>query len=198
MIECLIGIFVQLPTLANNLPEGWAIGSYLGLVIQFANIFVLLFLYVRKKFEISETIVIYILLIFGAIITALTGFFWHHTSTILNREHSTALLTLTFFGGAIDCLTSVVFWPYVSGYFLPLPFADRARYKTVYSSALATGEGMSGGAVSLIGFIQNQGRNENFSTRDFFFITAILMILSLVAFSSIHFSKAGKMERVEN
>jgi hypothetical protein len=32
------GIFAELPLFVNDTPEGWALGSYLGLVIQLANL----------------------------------------------------------------------------------------------------------------------------------------------------------------
>jgi nucleoside recognition membrane protein YjiH len=75
-----------------------------------------------------------------------------------------------------------------------------AQYKTVYSSALAAGEGMSGGAVSLLGLIQYRHDTSKplFSPTVFFFLVACLMVLSLIAFSAIFWPRMGKGELVTN
>jgi riboflavin transporter 2 len=52
------------------------------------------------------------------------------------------MLVLTHLGGMVSTTSSVVFYPFV------------ATYSPVYTSALSTGEGLSGSMAALLGIIQ--------------------------------------------
>lgn len=76
------GCFAELPLLVARLPEGWALASYLGAIIQLSNIFPLgysIWVYFRRT--INYAILIYIVLALGIACTLLLGFFWDYQST---------------------------------------------------------------------------------------------------------------------
>ena len=98
-------LFVELPTLSSSLPEGWKIGSQMGLSIQAANIFTFVYFLILQKFRISKTTSVYVLLLIGIVASAMMAFFWNKTTAIYGQERSTYLLVIAFFGGAgiISC-----------------------------------------------------------------------------------------------
>jgi riboflavin transporter 2 len=188
-------VFVELPTLAVTLPEGWDIGSRLAIAIQCANIPAFLyFIFSFKKWNLSLKcgafshlhLVIGILLALGFTSTFLMSFFWSHSVIIHSKPTSLPLIIFTFLGGIVDCTTSLVYWPFVSS------------YSDVYTSALAAGEGLSGAAVSVVGLIQNQGTSSRFSPSIFFILTSFWMILSGVAFGGLLYLKKKQATSIQD
>ena len=127
------GLWVELPLLVQTLPEGWALPSYLSVVIQLANIGPIIYSLLRttipllpttgwysrgcrpfRAFVSSEVPSIYGLMVIGVLSSLLIAFFWSATSYIGGVEHSTGLLVLLFFLSLVDCSSSVLFMPFVS------------------------------------------------------------------------------------
>src|SRR5690348_1364440 len=69
------GCFAELPLLVEKLPEGWALASYLGVVIQLSNIFPVAFsVWVYFKQSVNYVLLIYFILAVGIICTLLLAF----------------------------------------------------------------------------------------------------------------------------
>ncbi|XP_004612658.1 solute carrier family 52, riboflavin transporter, member 3 [Sorex araneus] len=141
------GLWVELPLLVAELPEGWLLPSYLAVVIQLANVAPLLItaLHHFRPGCLSEVPVIFTVLGVGTVACALFAFLWRTTSWVLGARHSVALLVLTFFLALVDCTSSVTF----------LPFMNRlpSRYLTTYF----VGEGLSGFLPALVALAQGSG-----------------------------------------
>nr|XP_033779368.1 solute carrier family 52, riboflavin transporter, member 3-A-like [Geotrypetes seraphini]XP_033779369.1 solute carrier family 52, riboflavin transporter, member 3-A-like [Geotrypetes seraphini] len=197
------GLWVELPLLVNQLPEGWYLPSYLTVIIQLANVgplFVTL-MHRFKPGKLNEVIVIYSIVILGILACLLLALFWQRTTVIGGVLHSTAFLIITFFLSLVDCTSSVTF----------LPFMMRLQPK--YITTYFIGEGLSGllpGIIALAqgasmvncvnvsqilnstvinvndtsGFhqMETQYMPPNFSTEIFFFLLAAMMVFCLVAF----------------
>ncbi|XP_053548944.1 solute carrier family 52, riboflavin transporter, member 3 [Bombina bombina] len=196
------GLWVELPLIVNDLPEGWYLPSYLTIIIQLANIgplFVTLMHKLRPK-KLNEVAVIYAIIVLGIVASFLLAFFWKNTTWIGGQLHSTAFLVLTFFLSLVDCTSSVTF--------LPFMMQLDAKYITTYF----IGEGLSGfipGVLSLIQgvgmvrcvntsqhenltnlynsteqpyIIETQYLPANFSVQVFLFLLFVLMVFCLVAF----------------
>ncbi|KAG8567220.1 hypothetical protein GDO81_013543 [Engystomops pustulosus] len=196
------GLWVELPLIVNDLPEGWYLPSYLTILIQMANIGPL-FVTIMHKVKpgwLKEIIVIYTILILGIIALFLLAFFWKETTWIAGQLHSTGFLILTFFLSVVDCTSSVTF--------LPFMMQLQPKYITTYF----IGEGLSGLIPGLLSLIQGVGmikcvnvtQNENetlawlnatddyhivtqylpanFSVQIFLFLLSIMMVFCLVAF----------------
>ncbi|CAJ0916398.1 unnamed protein product [Ranitomeya imitator] len=195
------GLWVELPLIVNDLPEGWYLPSYLTILIQMANIGPL-FVTVMHKVKpgwLKEVAVIYTIIALGIVASFLLAFFWKETTLIAGQMHSTGFLILTFFLSVVDCTSSVTF--------LPFMMQLQPKYITTYF----IGEGLSGLIPGLLSLIQGVGMmkcvnvtsNENttwlnatddeyyietqyfpakFSVQVFMFLLSIMMVFCLVAF----------------
>ncbi|XP_012866231.1 PREDICTED: solute carrier family 52, riboflavin transporter, member 3 isoform X2 [Dipodomys ordii] len=141
------GLWVELPLLVTELPEGWYLPSYLTVVIQLANVGPLL-VTVLHRFRpgcLSEVPIIFAILGVGTISCILFAFLWNMTSWVMGGRHSIAFIILTFFLALVDCTSSVTFLPFMS------------RLPTYYLTTFFVGEGFSGLLPALVALIQGSG-----------------------------------------
>ncbi|XP_037353459.1 solute carrier family 52, riboflavin transporter, member 3 [Talpa occidentalis] len=141
------GLWVELPLLVTELPEGWYLPSYLTVVIQLANIGPLLvtLLHHFQPGCLSEVPIIFAVLGVGIIACALFAFLWNVTSWVLGNQHSIVFLVLTFFLALVDCTSSVTFLPFMS------------RLSNHYLITFFVGEGLSGLLPALVALAQGSG-----------------------------------------
>lgn len=141
------GLWVELPLLVTELPEGWDLPSYLTVVIQLANIGPLLvtLLHHFQPSCLSEVPIIFTVLAVGTVACALFAFLWNVTSWVLDGHHSIAFMVLTFFLALVDCTSSVTFLPFMS------------RLPTCYLTTFFVGEGLSGLLPALVALAQGSG-----------------------------------------
>ncbi|XP_075819985.1 solute carrier family 52, riboflavin transporter, member 3 [Microtus pennsylvanicus] len=141
------GLWVELPLLVTELPEGWDLPSYLTVVIQLANIGPLL-VTLLHRFQpgcLSEVPVIFLILCVGTAACILLAFLWNVTSWIQGGQHSVAFIVLTFFLALVDCTSSVTFLPFMS------------QLPTYYLTTFFIGEGLSGLLPALVALAQGSG-----------------------------------------
>ncbi|XP_022523091.2 riboflavin transporter 2 [Astyanax mexicanus] len=218
------GLWVELPLIVPQVPEGWYLPSYLSVLIQVANVGPL-FVTLMHRFrpgKLSEVSVVYFIVSFGFIASLLLGFFWKETLEVQGIERSVPLLLLTFFISVVDCTSSVTF--------LPFMMRLRPEYLTTYY----VGEGLSGLVPAVVALIQGVGvmqcvngtlysnRNEtmqlqgknvseepvdhliphylpaNFSAEAFFFFLAAMMLVCLVAFLLLNHLPSVTRERLNH
>lgn len=78
------GMWVELPLIVYEIPEGWYLPSYLTIIIQMANIGPL-FITLMHRFRpgvLDERPVIYTIVAVGVVATFLMAFLWKHTLTL--------------------------------------------------------------------------------------------------------------------
>ncbi|XP_041665834.1 riboflavin transporter 2 [Cheilinus undulatus] len=201
------GLWVELPLIVPQIPEGWLLPSYLSVIIQMANIGPL-FVTLMHRFRpgvLNETAVIYLIIGLGTVASFLLAFFWKETLVVDGVPHSVALLVLTFFLSAVDCTSSVTFLPFTM------------RLKPQYLTTYYIGEGVSGLLPALVALIQGVGvvhcinntqslnhslntsssdlsfelraeyQPANFSVEVFFFFLSAMMLVCLVAFLLLNY-----------
>lgn len=197
------GLWVELPLIVPEIPEGWYLPSYLSILIQMANIGPL-FVTLMHRFRpgaLNEAAVIYVIIGLGTVASFLLGFFWKETVIVAGAPHSVALLLLTFFLSAVDCTSSVTFLPFMM------------RLKPQYLTTYYIGEGVSGLLPALVALIQGVGvvhcmnstQSVNssdssvmfelraqylpaiFSAEVFFFFLSAMMLVCLVAFLLLNY-----------
>ncbi|XP_059934783.1 solute carrier family 52, riboflavin transporter, member 3 [Mesoplodon densirostris] len=141
------GLWVELPLLVTELPEGWYLPSYLTVIIQLANVGPLLvtLLHHFQPGCLSEVPVVFTVLGVGTVACTLFAFLWNVTSWVLGSHHSIAFLVLTFFLALVDCTSSVTFLPFMS------------RLPTHYLTTFFVGEGLSGLLPALVALAQGSG-----------------------------------------
>lgn len=141
------GLWVELPLLVTELPEGWYLPSYLTVVIQLANIgpLVVTLLHRFQPGCLSEVPVIFLILCIGTAACILLAFLWNVTSWIQGGHHSVAFIILTFFLAMVDCTSSVTFLPFMS------------QLPAYYLTTFFIGEGLSGLLPALVALVQGSG-----------------------------------------
>ncbi|XP_038144989.1 solute carrier family 52, riboflavin transporter, member 3-B [Cyprinodon tularosa] len=209
------GMWVELPLVVPEIPEGWYLPSYLTVLIQMANIGPL-FITLMHRFRpgvLDERPVIYCITGLGIVATFLLAFFWKHTVIFADRLHSVPLLTLSFLLSVVDCTSSVTF--------LPFMMRLRPQYLTTYFA----GEGLSGLVPAVVALIQGVGivhcenatlavnssapnsslvssdelravyQPAKFSVQVFFIFLSAMMVVCLIAFILLNLHPAVARER---
>lgn len=212
------GMWVELPLIVNDIPEGWYLPSYLTVIIQMANVGPL-FVTLMHRFRpgvLDERPVIYGIVSLGIVATFLLAFLWRYTLPVGGANHSVALLVLSFLLSVVDCTSSVTFLPFM----MRLP----PRFLTTYFA----GEGLSGLVPALVALVQGVGivqcRNAsltmsdvtqpgnsssgsgsgdlvpyyqpaNFSAQTFFLFLSAMMVVCLIAFLMLNLHPVVARER---
>ncbi|XP_058847208.1 LOW QUALITY PROTEIN: solute carrier family 52, riboflavin transporter, member 3-A [Acipenser ruthenus] len=78
------GLWVELPLIVNELPEGWYLPSYLTVIIQLANVGLLLVTLMYKfcPGRLKAVVVINMILSIGTVSCFLLAFFWKETTVV--------------------------------------------------------------------------------------------------------------------
>lgn len=143
------GIWVELPLLvAQGIPEGYGLASYIIIITQIANLGPLLFTvanYFTPKDVKLEVPTVYIITTLGWITCLLLVFFWDEYTVWAGELHSTAFLILCLCLAVVDCTSSVSFTPFM------------ARFKSIYLTWYFVGEGMSSLLPGIVALIQGVG-----------------------------------------
>jgi len=200
------GLWVELPVLVNQLPEGWALPSYLSTIVQIANIGPIGYSVLRAALprDPPAHIIIFVLLLLGSGASLGLALAWDVTSEVMGAERSTMLFVFVFMLSLVDCTSSVLFLPYIG------------MFREVYLNSYLVGEGMSGFIPSIVALAQGVGGNPTcqnvtypngssvlqpvseeprFTAQDFFLFLMGMMFLSLTAFILLHVLPVSREER---
>ena len=206
------GLWVELPILVDQLPEGWNLPSYMAVVIQIANIgpIAITIALVCWPEKVKEQPIVYVMVFAESVAVLLLVFFWKETSFVAGEEHSTALLALMFFLSLNVCTSSVVFLPFMN------------IFKPQYITSFFIGSGFSGLVPSLVALGQGVGQVEchnvstvnsttnvteysiqpiylppSFPVEDFFYFLFAMMITCGISFIMLNHLPYCKMEHVK-
>ncbi|KAG3127403.1 hypothetical protein PI126_g21868 [Phytophthora idaei] len=168
--------YVELGVFLRELPEHYSIYAYSILALETANLYPLLYMLFNARQQLlSQSTVIWWILLQGLVVAVLMSLLWGQTSSVFGARHSVAMLLLTHFGGMVSTTSSVVFYPMV------------ASFPPLFTSALATGEGLSGSLAALLCIVQDPGGELRFSVSTFYLLCASIMCTSLVAFAFLQY-----------
>uniref|UniRef100_A0A0R3S632 Riboflavin transporter n=1 Tax=Elaeophora elaphi TaxID=1147741 RepID=A0A0R3S632_9BILA len=179
-------VWLELPLLTENLPEGWSLPSYLTVVVQTASIGPLVYSIIRKFSKISIPVpgVILTLLLFCCLCTGLMALFWSQTIFLFGQERSVTLMILLFGMALVNGTSNVLFMPYM------------ATFHASYLTAYFVGMGLSALFPSVVSILQGSGNDcvvgngtskqingvLRFDVAEFNFIMLGWMLLSTAAF----------------
>ena len=188
------GVWGELSVLVVSLPECWNLPAVLSVVIQVANVGPIIYTVVKAlltRFSVRQLTIeisaVYVLVTIGLASCVLLAILWDKTA-VVGREHSVALIVLTFFLALVDCTSSLVFIPFMK------------HFPAVYISALYMGEGMSGVLPSVValsqGFVNDsidctdryvgvENLGIHFSPNIYFVFLAAMTVFCGLAFSAI-------------
>jgi riboflavin transporter 2 len=195
------GVWVELPLIVNQAPEGWALPSYLALAIAISNIGPLIIILFKIFFKerLNERIFIYIEIIVGIISCALIAELWNKTNYVAGQKHSVLLILLVFLLGTLDTTSTVTYGDYMK------------RYNSKLLNALYLGESLTSLIPSVLASIQGVGgepicrenstypeySSPRFSVQTYFWIFSGLILFSLFAFLILEFSSIAKPYRTK-
>ncbi|CAF0855762.1 unnamed protein product [Rotaria sordida] len=194
------GVWVELPLIVNQAPEGWALPSYLTLAIAISNIgpLIIILLKVFFKERLNERIFIYIEIIVGIISCILMAQYWNKTHYFAGQQRSVIFIVLVFLLGTLDTTSTVTYADYMK------------RYNSKLLNALYFGESLTSLVPSLLASIQGVGgepicrenstypeySSPRFSVQIYFWIFVGIIFLSLCAFLILEYSTITKSHRV--
>lgn len=196
------GLWVELPLFVDRLPEKWNLPSYLTILVQFANVGVLIYAVGRKLSPriFTDKSAIVVIVTVGSISCILLAFFWDRVTLVFNAKHSVALLSLSFFLASVDCLSTVVFLTFM------------ANFPPIYISALMVGETLSSMLPGFVALAQGVDagtscsnvtnstivhNSVNFSPNLFFIFLFLLMVICGAAFLALNYLPIAKKQHVQ-
>eukprot|EP01083_Nonionella_stella_P270732 916921_1 len=169
------GLFNELLLMVNDLSEGYEIWSYITLIIQLANIGPLIYGLIPTRYKTQKFVIITGYFIFGISFFSMIimCLFWDTQTLIFGSKRSVILFITTFGASLCDCMTSIIFWVFVSW------------FPTQYMTALSAGESSSGIISAILIWIQQLNRsndNPRYSVSIYIFCIAIFIPLSAISF----------------
>ncbi|XP_037658986.1 solute carrier family 52, riboflavin transporter, member 2 [Choloepus didactylus] len=186
------GIWVELPVVVKDLPEGWSLPSYLSVLVALGNLGLLVVtLWGRLAPDKGERTPIQAVQTLSVTGTALLAPLWHHVVPVARQPHSVAFLTLALVLALACCASNVTFLPFLSG--LPPPFVR----------SFFLGQGLSALLPCVLALVQGVGRleclpapvngtpgtphyfPERFSASSFFWALTALLVTSAAAFQGL-------------
>ncbi|KAK6755289.1 hypothetical protein RB195_013954 [Necator americanus] len=188
-------VWMQLPMLTSELPEGWNLPSFLSVVVQIACIAPVMYAIVHKgckSVEIPHIKLILFFLIMACVCQLGLVFLWKYTVVIGSRSYSVALYSLLFGLAVVDAISNVLFMPFM------------AKFHPSYLNAYFVGMGFSSLIPSILALIQGTSTYEcegdvphysqpRFTAATFFAIIFFSTCMSTIAFI-ILFRIADKKE----
>ena len=176
------GVYQELPLIASEAPEGYAIFSYMAVVVAAANVFPVAYIAATRtlppatRARVEHYMVFAVVGVVGTAACAVLAWGWRVTVRGLHGPASVLLLLGAFLGGGVDCMTSVLFYPILQ------------RYSAPDTTALMVGEAATGLLASALAAAQQpagQGGPTTFPVRDFFLALAGISLASVAAYAAI-------------
>ena len=196
------GVWVELPLIVNQAPEGWALPSNLTLAIALSNIgpLILMLLKVIFKERLNERIFIYVEIIVGIVSCALIAEFWNRTTFFAGARRSLFFLILVFLLGTLDTTSTVTYADYMKRYDSQLLNALYLgeSLTSLLPSILATIQGVGGEAICRENSTYPEYSQPRFSVRIYFWIFVIIIVASLIAFVILEYSRISESFRVRS
>lgn len=173
------GVFQELVLIAQHAPEGYSVFSYTSVLVACANFFPVAYVVARRALPrvrwsvMNARLVFCVVLGCGVPVCVLLVAFWHSTVHVAGQRRSLALWVLIFLGGAVDCMTSVLFYPFAS------------LFERSAITALLVGEALTGFIASVLAYVQQEEPSGNFTVSAYFAVLAGVMLASGAGFAYI-------------
>ena len=160
----------------RKLPEGWSIASIMVIIVQMGNLAPLIFSLVKNKPSLQFSMVI--VLATGMASLVFLSIFWSWTFNVFGSERSIMLYVGTLIAASADCLSNLVFWPYVG------------QFPRSYITAMGTGESLSSAVSAIVSATQ---KAVGFGPSSFFLIILGIVVMCSAAFGVLEFKYAASL-----
>ncbi|KAJ1365298.1 hypothetical protein KIN20_025560 [Parelaphostrongylus tenuis] len=189
-------VWMQLPLLTTDLPEGWGLPSYLAAVVQIACVGPLVYTIFHKgckSIDVPTKPLITAFLLLSCACQLGMVFMWWRTVPIKSNEYSIALYLLLFGLALVNATSNVLFMPFMT------------QFHHGYLSAYFVGMGFSSLIPSVLSLVQGAGYYEcegltpvfsppRFSVSSFFLVIFVWTVVATVSFEILCRSDAHKIE----
>ena len=202
----LSGLWIELPLIVPFSPESWELPAKLALIINAANVFPIVLVFVSLIFKLNtapfEVTVNFVFLCTSISFAIGFALFWDGTASLFGTQQSLYLMLLCFFTAIIDSTSSITFIPFLH------------RYDPMYLNAYFVGEALTGLLPALFGFAQGIGVTDcvltsnysnasytefhhepRFSVRTYYLALSSLPFSALIAFSFLRVMKTGRLDK---
>lgn len=172
--------------ISSNLVEKAKSLSIITIIIQISNISTIIYSISRHKMPYFLTkykhIFIIVIILTDIICLLLLSFFWDWNVSIAGKKVSLPIYTLFFFMAFVDCLSTVIYIPYVS------------NYSSSYISAFYFGQTLSNLIPSSLKLLQGQKTiastnrldGDLISTQNYILIICGIVSICLISFIVLH------------
>ena len=148
------------------LPEKWTLASIIVIIVQIGNIAPLIFSMIKNKPPLKWSMVLVLSMGFSSMV--FLAIFWSWTYTMFGADRSLMLYIGSWIAASADCLSNLVFWPYVG------------QFPRSYITAMGTGESLSSAVSAAVAASQ---KAFGFTPSVFFIILGVTVVLSSIAFA---------------
>ncbi|KAK6755270.1 hypothetical protein RB195_013942 [Necator americanus] len=177
-------VWMQLPLLTADLPEGWGLPSFLAAIVQIACVGPLVYTILHKgcqSISLPTAHLITAFLVFACACQFGLVFMWWWTIQIGSGEYSIALYLLLFGLALVNATSNVLFMPFM------------ARFHHAYLNAYFVGMGLSSLIPSLLSLVQGAGKYDcegavplfsppRFQASAFFFVIFVWTVVAMLSF----------------
>jgi hypothetical protein len=196
------GVWAELPLIVRQAPEGWALPSYLNLAVALSNAAPLLIMLLKLIFKqhLDERIFIYIEIIVGIIACGLIAEYWYKTSWFAGTQRSVFFIVFIFLLGTLDTTSAITYADYMKRYNVKLlnVLYFGQSLTSLIPSILISIQGVGGEADCSLNSTQPEYSPPRFSVQVYFWIFALIILLSLVAFLLLEWSAIAQSYRTES
>jgi riboflavin transporter 2 len=151
--------------LMKGLPEGKSIASIIVIIVQIGNLVPLCFSLLPRKPELRWSMVLVLSIGISSLI--FLAALWDRTVEMFGQQRSLMLYIGTFIAAGADCLSNIVFWPYVG------------QFPRSYITAMGTGESISSAVSAIVAASQ---KAIGFPPSTFFVVVLVIVLLCSTAF----------------
>ncbi|CAF1581173.1 unnamed protein product [Rotaria magnacalcarata] len=196
------GVWVELPLIVNEAPEGWALPSLLSFAVALSNTAPIIIMLLKAFFKgrLDERIFIYIEIIIGIVACGLMAQYWNKTHWFAGAQHSVLFVIFVFLLGTLDTTSTVTYSDYMKRYdgkLLNALFLGESLTALI-PSILAVIQGVGGEAVCSANSTQPEYSKPRFSVQVYFWIFAAIILSSLIAFLILEWTNISQSYRTEN
>uniref|UniRef100_A0A1A8IWJ1 Riboflavin transporter n=1 Tax=Nothobranchius kuhntae TaxID=321403 RepID=A0A1A8IWJ1_NOTKU len=183
-------LWVELPVVVRELPEGWNLPAYLSVMIALGNLGPMVVTVVHHCAPgwLNDRVVIHCIQALAVVASAFLAIFWSHRVGVGETELSLPFLLLTFVLALVCCTSNVTFLPFMFRYppqYIRTFFIGQGL-SALFPCVVALGQGVSQLECRMVnGTVQPEYLQENFPAQDFFWFLFVMLLVSALSFLAL-------------
>lgn len=183
-------LWVELPVVVRELPEGWNLPAYLSVLIAFGNLgpIAVTVTHHCAPGRLNERLVIHCIQLLAVVASAFLAIFWSHTVVIAGEERSLPFLLFTFFLALVCCTSNVTFLPFMFRYppqYIRTFFIGQG-FSALFPCIVALGQGVGKLECKTVnGTVTPEYLKESFPAQNFFWFLFVMLSVSALSFVAL-------------